>query len=340
MIALVDRTHKGTLRGAEVSWGDGHEIESGIGPFGDGFASLAVLPSNVGAVQTTSDFAEGRIRFGVILGPSGCGKTHLLRAAQLKMVSGRLGHSVLISSGALIDSPSVSKTGALLIDDGHDVLARLRTRQELRSILEIRVRLNRPTLIAITADQPIHGLRTVLPGWDWQLSWVTPAKKDERQAVLRSMARAHRLRLSDGLVRFLAEKLGASNSCMLGAIQCLELVRHRWTRPKHVLEALGLLKGYLHDATGWDLRDFIHESVRINVARSCGSLTECQSNSVALRLMMDCCGLSEQDAASYFDWDPNETYRKLTFARTSLATEFPGTFEACCACLIDAIESN
>ncbi len=128
------------------------------------FDRFAVLPSNLNAVESALLFSTEISPLVLIAGPSGWGKTHLLQIAaeQCEKAVGRrvapVAASAFLLRGGRWDHP-----GPLMLDDVQVCLKQSRERQLLRSALEVRVRLRRPTLLNVTAERISKVAEGILP---------------------------------------------------------------------------------------------------------------------------------------------------------------------------------
>ncbi|MCH8978427.1 MAG: hypothetical protein IH945_04195 [Armatimonadetes bacterium] len=269
-----------------------------------GFSTLAALPSNLGAIEAGMRFANGTTPFIAILGSSGWGKSHLLESVRSYMVlqGTRVGKPV--AALAYASSPEcVEEALPLLLDDVQDAHRDLRTRHELRRLLEQRVRSSRPTMLAFSDEVSQKQVCSFLPfSREWGIQTIGAPTVAERQLVVRQIASAEDVRLSSPLVCLLSRHLFGNGRSILGAVHTLKLVRADWSDRQNVCEACGLLMPYIHGENGWDPRDVVVEAVsRTRVEGATGQ-------QVCAYLLLAVFRLNEYDTATFLGESPSKVY--------------------------------
>lgn len=272
------------------------------------FGSLAVLPSNVGAVETALHFASGLNTFSVIVGPSGWGKTHVLECASEKL-SQRWKPVPLVMSATewLSGSNSGDSTLPLLLDDVQELTSRPRSRIQLRLALERRVRSGRPTMLAFTAAKKTRHLSAILPcARDWMIGTISVPAPSERMLIIAQLAEVHGLSLSSSLTRVIAYKMRGNGRTLVGALRRLRLHGPLWNDVSGTLRACGLLEPFFADSGTWDLRGHILSVARNFDASRFGVPI---ADLVAFTMLREA-ALCEADVARSLSIEPGEAYAR------------------------------
>lgn len=282
-----------------------------------GFDSLAPLPSNVGAVEASLQFAQGRAPFVALVGPSGWGKTHLLEAVSLRLSAetqrplGPIGVQVWFDEGRR----PASSSSRLLLDNVQEAFTKPRLSQALRMELERRARLGQPTMLAFTGDRPCRRMRALLPRWrDWSVETIGTPFAPERALVIRQIALAEGLNLGDALTHVLATRLQGNGRTLHGALTTLRLDAADWRSPKATLKALGLLAPFF-EGSPWDMVLYLSHAVR-DYADESEPLSELTAY-VLLRLT----GLAEVTVARELEVRPAELYARAMKYESMLQTD-------------------
>lgn len=292
--------------------GDGHGTLSSALFDGDrsGFASLVALPSNVRAIESALLFSGGIQTFVVLAGPSGWAKTQMLRAVA-HTVHREQGHRAPIVSASGWDShvSRIDGLGPLLLDDVQYLFGRLRAGQQLRQLLEKRVRLGRPVILACTLEGSLRPMRQFLPRErEWVVAAIGEPEAAERELIVRHLAQRERVDLPRPLVALLAKRAAGNGHSLSGAIQRLRAADLTLSDHLGCLRAAGLMHPYLGDQVGWDLRDHTHEVIQgiVPSLREAG-WTVCarEASMLAMRSLL---GLGEDEVGSFFGIDRGRVF--------------------------------
>lgn len=278
------------------------------------FGSLAELPSNVEAVDAGLMFATGNSPFVAIVGPSGWGKTHLLECA-----ANHIAREFRIKPciGSAIDwiggRSSCNPVNPMLLDNVQDAMARTRTRVQLRLALERRVRIGRPTMLAITGDRLTRHHISFLPAYrEWTLQEIGEPSVGERATVVRKMVETEKLNLSEPLLKLIATRMNGNGNTIHGALNRLKMVRSDWTSPADCLRASGILDPFFADNSSWDLMGRIHESAERTNRQFPGIVAKV----LGCHAMIQIAQLSELDVARFCEISPADARRStLAFER-------------------------
>ena len=267
-------------------------------------SALVALPSNLGAIEAGMRFANGANPFIAILGSSGWGKTHLLESVRSFMVSKGIGVGEPVAATKYASSPEcVDEALPLLLDDVQDAHRNLRTRHELRRLLEQRVRLHRATMVAFSDECSQKQVCGFLPCRQvWGIQTIVVPSADERRLVVRQIAAKEGVLLSRPLERLVSKHLFGNGRSILGAVLTLKHVRSDWSDRHGACEACGLLMPYIHGENGWDPRDVVVEAVSQN------RLSEVTCQQVSAYLLLAVFGLSEYDTATFLGESPSKVY--------------------------------
>ncbi len=272
------------------------------------FGSLAVLPSNVGAVETALHFASGLNTFSVVVGPSGWGKTHILECVSEKL-SQRLKPTPLVMSASewLSGTHVTDPAQPLLLDDVQELTTRPRSRIQFRLGLERRVKSGRPTMLAFTAAKRTRHLTATLPSSkDWMVGTISEPAPSERMLIIAQLAEAQGLVLSTSLTKVIAHKMRGNGRTLLGALRRLRLHGPIWSDVSGTLKACGLLEPFFADSGSWDLRGHILSTSRVfNVSQYGVPIAEL----VAFTMLREA-ALCEVDVARSLRIEPGEAYAR------------------------------
>lgn len=256
-------------------------------------------------------FSNGLLPYVVLAGPSGWGKTHLLQAAGLT-IRKHQGAPVPIHSAAewLSRSGRLESAEPLLLDDCQATYTSTRLRQQLRWVLERRMRTGRPTMLAFTTEGKNRALRSALPQTrSWTVALLDEPKEAEKEQLIANLAGFEQLSIAPCLVRLIARKAPGNGRTLLGVLQRLKLAHGRWTEPPQILRACGLLYPILGDKHGWDLRDHIHECLQAAwVSDQNGRVAGIPRRKLEIFAMISMVGLGERDVADFFGCSPGEAY--------------------------------
>ncbi|HRF59912.1 MAG TPA: hypothetical protein PLH94_08370 [Fimbriimonadaceae bacterium] len=307
-----------------------------------GFARVVALPTNVKAVEAALLFARGGHPSVALVGPSGWGKSLLLDAATA--VLSRTGQAVHVVSVSefLGAAPRAEAPVPLILDNVQDALGHTRPRQALRRVLERRVELGRPVLLAFTGAKVTRSHKLFLPSSrSWLIAGIEEPELEERALVVRSIAHKEGLTLAGGLVRVLARFAGSSGHSIVGACHQLKLFQSRWLRGDDVLRALGLLHPFLHHPSGWDVRDHVVDVMNERLVGRDASERRApeQTLDLSAHLMLNRICLSERDVAAYLQLTPGEAYSRANrFAEQTKSPETAQLEAAGCEALLQSLE--
>lgn len=276
---------------------------------GRSFGSFAALPSNVEAVESCLRFTAGDETFVLLVGPSGWGKSHLLTAVAARL--GGLGGPPCERTPALEAAlaPAASDpVGPLLLDDLEEVFTRSRCRVNLQVLLERRVRMGRPTMLAATMPRPSRAVRALLPGRGWRVETVEAPLVSERNLLVRHLASAEGVALSPRLVEIIAREMHGDARTLLGAINRLRLSGEAWRDDRAALRALGILDCFFSDNPGWDLRERVVTFVETNRHL----FPRASTRELAAYILLREARLNELDVARTLGFEPAEAFVKAT----------------------------
>ena len=267
-----------------------------------GFGSIAELPSNVEALDAGLMFASGHQSYVALVGPSGWGKTHLLECVSIHMFR-QFGQPVRIVNALdwIEGRTGADPQAPILIDNAQDAMARTRSRLLLRINLERRVRIGRPTMLAMTNDRLTRRFRSFLPlSREWALHEIGEPTTIERRVIVEQMARTEGLYLAKSLTRLLANRMKGNGNTLHGALNRLKLAGTEWTDPEHIVAAVGILDPFFADNSAWDLKERL-KSASTKVALQWPSLSPTELGCYA---MLHTAQLSELSVARFCGLPP------------------------------------
>lgn len=275
-----------------------------------GFDTLAALPSNIRAIETSLLFSSGIQTLGALVGPSGWGKTHLLLAAAERIGGFRKCPGVVNAEEWLARGKPSDPSEPLLLDNVQDILLRKRLIVPLRLELERRTRTKRPTLLSFTAPKLTRQIKALLPmSRDWVVATLSEPAACERFLIVRQMAAVEGLILSDTLTSILSRRLKGNGRTIQGALKRLRLSHATWVGDHRTLEACGVLGPFFEEGSAWDLRDHIVETAE-RAESSC-----CKQGLIA-HTMLRVALLPEAEVAGYLQIEQSEAYgRALRFGK-------------------------
>lgn len=253
--------------------------------------------------------SDGRHPFAAIVGPSGWGKSHLLHsvAASLAREGAR---PILVNAGdadlqaVRLDSPS-----PLLIDDVEGLLDRPRARQQLRALLERRVRARRTTLLATADPRGVRGVRSLVPSpREWVVANISTPQVPERELIVRHLAGLEGLELGRPIVQLLARGAGWNGHQLSGALKRLKLVQPRWTEVEDALRAFGLLAPFFGDGDAFDVRDQAYAAIEMAYERDEFLRNGIEIGRASVYLMRRTLLIGEEDVAVFFQMEPGEVF--------------------------------
>jgi chromosomal replication initiation ATPase DnaA len=284
-----------------------------------GFADIAAVASNLGAIEAGMRFAEGITPFVAIIGAPGWGKSHLVSAvAQYMHARGaRLNRPMAATIYATFPD-RIDESLPLLLDDVQDAWTNMRTKQELRRLLERRVKSGRPTLVALADVANRQETARFLPNSrDWGCQVIQQPSKAERDQIVRQIADSEGVRLSKPVVTLVSRHLCGNGRSIQGAVHTLRLVKPAWSRRDDVCEACGVLMPYIQGENGWDPRDVVLEVVTTAFAdRDYEGIEPAQ---VCAYMLISKMGLSEYDVATFLGVSPTRAYAMSNGIKLQLA---------------------
>ena len=306
-----------------------------------GFSSFAAVPSNLGAIEAGMRFATGATPFVALVGSPGWGKSHLLQCI----------HAYMVLQGRAVKSPmsaavfaSGRETGetpeAILLDDAQDAVRNLRTKNEFRRLLELRVRTKRATLIALSLDDEVTEVRRFLPSpKEWGVQTIDDPNVSEREAIVRQIASDERLALSSPVVHLLSRHLCGNGRSIRGALRTLKLEQQDWSLREQACAACGVLMPYLSGRDGWDVRDLVAEAVSRTFERRPDPGVS--HSHICAYIMLIAMKLNEADAAAFLGQSPSSVYGMSSKVRKMLADSgFAETVKCCKTELLRLLETD
>jgi len=283
------------------------------------FADFAAIGSNLGAIEAGMRFAQATTPFVLIIGAAGWGKTHLLESVSHYMgLQGIQANRPIAATIYACFPDRTDESLPLMLDDVQDAWTNMRTKQELRRLLERRVRAKRQTMVAFSDGVTRAEAVRYLPGsQEWGCQTIREPTRTERDLVVRQIADVEGVALSKPIVTLISRHLFGNGRSILGAIQTLRLIRPDWSRRSDVCEACGVLMPYIHGEDGWDPRDVMNEAVAATY--SVLPVAGVTSGQVCAYMLISEMGLSEYDVATFLDVSPTKAYAMSNGVKLQLA---------------------
>lgn len=223
------------------------------------FGTLAELSSNVEAIEAGLLFSSGLCPFVAVVGPSGWGKTHLLECAANHMAREfKIRCQIVNATELLLRRLAIESRQPLLIDDAQDVLSKSRLRNQIRLLLERRVRVGLPTMIAFTGDRMTRQHLAFLPHVrEWRINEMGEPSKSDRTKVVQKISRVEKVSLSSALQTLIANRMRGNGYTLHGALNRLKMNGSSWQTADETLAACGILNPFFADSPDWDLKEAI-----------------------------------------------------------------------------------
>ncbi len=283
------------------------------------FASYAAVASNIGAIEASLRFAQSTTPFLAIVGAPGWGKTHMVEAVAAYMRRQGIGANRPTSALQYASNPErIDESLPLLLDDVQDVWSNMRTKQELRRLLEQRVRAKRCTMVTISDSVSRSEAQRFLPSsQEWGFQAITQPSRAEKEHIVRQIADSEGVALSRPIVHLVSRHLFGNGRSIQGAVHTLKLVRPAWSRRDDVCEACGVLMPYIHGEDGWDPRDVVLEVV--TRAFESSPVDGVVPEQVCAYMLISEMGLSEYDTATFLGVSPTKAYAMSNGVKLQLA---------------------
>jgi hypothetical protein len=217
---------------------------------------------------------------------------------------------VLTATEWLLGISQAPAGAPLLLDNVQDLLPKPRLQAALRAAIDKRVRAGENTMLSFTTAKAGRSLRVLLPSprsWVWAA--IQAPQPSERVLVLRHMAAAEHLSLSEPLVRLLASRLRGNGRTLLGALKRLKLYGAEWQDSALTLRACGILDMFFRDNSDWDLCEAISNACRPSPFGA----------DLAIYLMLREATLSEANVAQFFGMAPSAAYQRASFIANAMA---------------------
>jgi len=263
-------------------------------------------------------FSTGFNPFVAIVGPSGWGKTHLLNAVAYRLsMDGKVACDPIPVRDYLASPAKGEAAPSLILDDVQEVLVKARQRVELRMALERRLKMGRPTILALTHAKPSRQIKNFLPGGrDWTIAAMGEPLPAEREQLFSQMSAAEGLILAPRLIRMLADQMHGNGRTISGALKRLRLSGSTWIDANETLKAIGVLDPFFADNSAWDLKMKV---LRI-AEQSRAQFTRTAPLDLALYTMNHVAGLSENDVARSASITPAEAYQRVNRFKQQVET--------------------
>lgn len=289
---------------SEVILGDDPESWHGFAP----------LPSNFAAFEAALKIADGFSSFCIVVGPSGWGKSHLLQVAAERSAH-RVGEECRVHSpsSCVHRAQALSRTMPLIVDGVQDMARHPRLRHQFLSLIRTRVKLRRPTLIALEADSSSRLLGELsaltLDKAVFHINVPTPR---EREKIVSIVSRSMGMKLHETLARVIGRHVDGNGRSMLGALNRLSLYSSDWSGEGDLTKAMGITLPFLTGCDGWDIRDAVQEAV-------CQAIPNGESDAKleawlcwSLRRMLK---MPEDQVAAFLGKSPGEVHQLSELAR-------------------------
>ena len=271
-------------------------------------SDYVALPSNLKALESVKDFTESLAPFVVIYGPTGWGKSQLLDHACAQI--GVIHHITCVkqeTKAYLGLSQKQISSKWLVLDHAQLAMSANSDKQALRQILEQRVKLSKPTLLAVTQSQSAENLKALFVCREWKFVEIKAAETIEKEVLAREKAEKLNVTVHDNIIRMMAKISNFNGRSLIGAIHRLNITKSDWSEPEDLLLALGVLQPQLIESQFGDLRDRINEAL----AGPANTIKPEVTTKELMFVFNRVCGLSEHSTASYFSTEPGIVYKSV-----------------------------
>lgn len=283
------------------------------------FASFAAVASNIGAIEASLRFAQATTPLLAVIGSPGWGKTHMVESVAAYMRRQGLSANRPTSALYYANNPErFDESIPLMLDDVQDAWSNMRTKQQLRRLLEQRVRTGRATMATFSDAVSKSEAQRFLPsGHDWGFQTIGQPSRAERELIVRQIADSEGVALSRPIVNLVSRHLYGNGRSIQGAVHTLKLVRPSWGLRGDVCEACGVLMPYIHGEDGWDPRDVVQDVVA--KALETNPVDGVAAEQVCAYMLISELGLSEYDTATFLGVSPTKAYAMSNGVKLQLA---------------------
>lgn len=316
----------------------GHRLSDALcGSAQPSATGLTPLPCNISAIEACNDFAKGRDYMVALVGPSGWGKSLLLRSISAWMTT-EYGHQIPVWNAVdyLRLNPKAENLAPLILDDVQEATRQPRAKHELRTLLERRVKLRRPTLVSLTFWDSHLGSAVGIPfAEQWTLGTVREPQRDEKRVIIAEMAKLEGVNLSPELIGLMAAHLYGNGCSIAGALQCLKLVKLNWSYPEDIAKACGVLMSFL-TLHAFDPFEEIWDAVQESAAKNRQFAP--MSVEVGCFIMVAIAGFGEDKVANQLRIEPRAVYDNAnSISRRLSDPAFFEFVEECKMCVLDRL---
>jgi len=293
---------------------DSLRSEAILGEDPESWHGFAPLPSNFAAFEAAMRVADGSSSFCIVVGPSGWGKSHLLQVAAERAAQRLKSECRIHSPGSCVNrAEALSRTMPLIVDGVQDMARHPRLRHRFVRILRSRVRLKRPTLLALEAESSSRVLTELASlSIDRPVFHINVPTARERQRIASTVSRSMGMRLHETLAGVIGRHVDGNARSMLGALNRLSLYSSDWSGEADLTKAMGITLPFLSGCDGWDIRDAVQEAV-------CRALPRSESDAKveawlcwSLRRMLK---MPEDHVAAFLSKTPGEVHQLSEMAR-------------------------
>lgn len=280
-------------------------VEREIKGLKEQFDSIAAIPSNLLAIESTLSFGTGNIPHLALVGPTGWGKTCLMEAAARTLrATGLTKKPLVINAVDWVEGKlQLNPDEPLLLDNFQDCIKQHKQRIKIQLGLERRIRARKATMVALTCGKNHNRFRNMLPHLNaWTVVQIQTPSTTEKKLLVGHMAANNGLLLSDTMKQVLASRLAGNGRTLDGALKRLRLVGPTWQTNLGTLQACGILTAFFEDNGSFDFKSLVAETAQ----RSARDVPE---DELSIHIMRNVAQLHEADVAQYFEADPKKVYK-------------------------------
>ncbi len=145
---------------------------------------------------------------------------------------------------------------------------------------------------------------------EWATATISEPTAEERELLIREIARTDTVFLSPGSIKMIAQHLHGNGRSINGALKRLKLLKNDWSEPEDACQACGILMPYLIGADGWDPRDVVGDIVAKTLTGF--GMSQSLYADLCSYLLLRVIGLSEEEVSTFLHLTPTQVFQKAS----------------------------